>query len=89
MFPFPILSYNNNLVIWIIWKENIDLLVNINNTLSWLIDNSAFLTGELLLQLCRLEEAAEIYRGLQERNPENWAYYKGLEKALKPGNDKL
>lgn len=64
-------------------------LVNINNTLSWLIDNSAFLTGELLLQLCRLEEAAEIYRGLQERNPENWAYYKGLEKALKPGNDKL
>ncbi|XP_026553841.1 N-alpha-acetyltransferase 15, NatA auxiliary subunit isoform X3 [Pseudonaja textilis] len=42
--------------------------------------------GELLLQLCRLEEAAEIYRGLQERNPENWAYYKGLEKALKPAN---
>ncbi|XP_074849390.1 N-alpha-acetyltransferase 15, NatA auxiliary subunit isoform X2 [Carettochelys insculpta] len=42
--------------------------------------------GELLLQLCRLEEAAEVYRGLQERNPENWAYYKGLEKALKPAN---
>ncbi|KAF4011896.1 hypothetical protein G4228_003976 [Cervus hanglu yarkandensis] len=41
--------------------------------------------GELLLQLCRLEDAADVYRGLQERNPENWAYYKGLEKALKPG----
>lgn len=24
---------------------------------------------------------------MQERNPENWAYYKGLEKALKPGDD--
>lgn len=45
-----------------------------------------FHTGELLLQLGRLEEAVEIYKGLQERNPENWAYYKGLERALKPGN---
>ncbi|NXT91187.1 NAA15 acetyltransferase, partial [Anhinga rufa] len=42
--------------------------------------------GELLLQLGRLEEAVEVYKGLQERNPENWAYYKGLEKALKPAN---
>ncbi|XP_004405994.1 PREDICTED: N-alpha-acetyltransferase 15, NatA auxiliary subunit isoform X2 [Odobenus rosmarus divergens] len=42
--------------------------------------------GELLLQLGRLEDAADVYRGLQERNPENWAYYKGLEKALKPAN---
>ncbi|OXB74603.1 UNVERIFIED_CONTAM: hypothetical protein H355_013437 [Colinus virginianus] len=41
--------------------------------------------GELLLQLGRLEEAVDVYKGLQERNPENWAYYKGLEKALKPG----
>jgi peptide alpha-N-acetyltransferase len=39
-----------------------------------------------MLQLCRLEDAADVYRGLQERNPENWAYYKGLEKALKPGS---
>lgn len=38
------------------------------------------------MQLCRLEDAADVYRGLQERNPENWAYYKGLEKAVKPGN---
>jgi len=45
-----------------------------------------FHTGELLLQLGRLEEAVDVYKGLQERNPENWAYYKGLEKALKPGN---
>uniref|UniRef100_A0A8C8FM54 N(alpha)-acetyltransferase 15, NatA auxiliary subunit a n=2 Tax=Oncorhynchus TaxID=8016 RepID=A0A8C8FM54_ONCTS len=40
--------------------------------------------GELLLQLDRSEEATEVYRQLQERNPENWAYYQGLEKALKP-----
>lgn len=41
--------------------------------------------GELLLKLERPEEALEVYRRLQERNPENWAYYQGLEKALKPG----
>ncbi|KAL3045357.1 hypothetical protein OYC64_013597 [Pagothenia borchgrevinki] len=40
--------------------------------------------GELLLKLERPEEALEVYRRLQERNPENWAYYQGLEKALKP-----
>uniref|UniRef100_A0A672YZP5 N-alpha-acetyltransferase 15, NatA auxiliary subunit n=1 Tax=Sphaeramia orbicularis TaxID=375764 RepID=A0A672YZP5_9TELE len=40
--------------------------------------------GELLLKLQRPEEALEVYRRLQERNPENWAYYQGLEKALKP-----
>uniref|UniRef100_A0AAQ6A002 N-alpha-acetyltransferase 15, NatA auxiliary subunit a n=1 Tax=Amphiprion ocellaris TaxID=80972 RepID=A0AAQ6A002_AMPOC len=38
--------------------------------------------GELLLKLERPEEASEVYRRLQERNPENWAYYQGLEKAL-------
>ncbi|MEQ2185420.1 hypothetical protein GOODEAATRI_017957, partial [Goodea atripinnis] len=41
--------------------------------------------GELLLKLERPEKASEIYRRLLERNPENWAYYQGLEKALKPG----
>lgn len=41
--------------------------------------------GELLLKLERPEEALEVYRRLQERNPENWAYYQGLEKAFKPG----
>lgn len=41
--------------------------------------------GELLLKLERLEEATEVYRRLQERNPENWSYYHGLENALKPG----
>lgn len=41
--------------------------------------------GELLLSLERFEEAADVYRQLQERNPENWSYYHGLEKALKPG----
>ncbi|XP_064417277.1 N-alpha-acetyltransferase 15, NatA auxiliary subunit a isoform X1 [Latimeria chalumnae] len=42
--------------------------------------------GELLLKLGRLDEAAEVYRRLQERNPENWAYYQGLENALKPAS---
>ncbi|KAM6923930.1 N-alpha-acetyltransferase 15, NatA auxiliary subunit-like [Xenentodon cancila] len=42
--------------------------------------------GELLLKLERPEEALEVYRRLQERNPENWAYYQGLEKALNPGS---
>ncbi|XP_015462487.2 N-alpha-acetyltransferase 15, NatA auxiliary subunit b isoform X1 [Astyanax mexicanus] len=41
--------------------------------------------GELLLNLGRFEEAADVYRRLQERNPENWSYYHGLEKAYKPG----
>lgn len=40
--------------------------------------------GELLLKLERFEEATEVYQRLQERNPENWSYYHGLEKALKP-----
>lgn len=40
--------------------------------------------GELLLNLERLDEATEVYRRLQERNPENWSYYRGLENALKP-----
>uniref|UniRef100_A0A8C2ACE6 N(alpha)-acetyltransferase 15, NatA auxiliary subunit b n=1 Tax=Cyprinus carpio TaxID=7962 RepID=A0A8C2ACE6_CYPCA len=42
--------------------------------------------GELLLSLERFEEAADVYRRLQERNPENWSYYHGLEKALKPAS---
>nr|XP_033795329.1 N-alpha-acetyltransferase 15, NatA auxiliary subunit isoform X2 [Geotrypetes seraphini] len=42
--------------------------------------------GELFLRLGRLEEATDVYRRLQERSPENWAYYKGLEKALKPAS---
>ncbi|XP_062856648.1 N-alpha-acetyltransferase 15, NatA auxiliary subunit a isoform X2 [Trichomycterus rosablanca] len=42
--------------------------------------------GELLLQLDRADEASDVYRHLQERNPENWSYYQGLEKSLKPRN---
>uniref|UniRef100_A0A7N8XUT1 N-alpha-acetyltransferase 15, NatA auxiliary subunit a n=1 Tax=Mastacembelus armatus TaxID=205130 RepID=A0A7N8XUT1_9TELE len=42
--------------------------------------------GELLLKLDRPEEALDVYRRLQDRNPENWAYYQGLEKALNPGS---
>uniref|UniRef100_A0A3B3SSJ7 N-alpha-acetyltransferase 15, NatA auxiliary subunit n=1 Tax=Paramormyrops kingsleyae TaxID=1676925 RepID=A0A3B3SSJ7_9TELE len=42
--------------------------------------------GDLLIQLDRLDEATEVYRQLLERNPENWSYYRGLEKALKPAS---
>ncbi|MBN3278343.1 NAA15 acetyltransferase, partial [Polyodon spathula] len=42
--------------------------------------------GEVLLKLDRMEEATLVYQRLQERNPENWSYYHGLEKALKPAN---
>uniref|UniRef100_A0A8C9WH79 N-alpha-acetyltransferase 15, NatA auxiliary subunit n=1 Tax=Scleropages formosus TaxID=113540 RepID=A0A8C9WH79_SCLFO len=42
--------------------------------------------GELLLSLERMEEATEVYHQLQERNPENWSYYHGLENALKPAS---
>lgn len=45
----------------------------------------AISTGELLLNLECMEEAGEVYRQLLERNPENWSYYRGLEKALSPG----
>ena len=37
------------------------------------------------MKLERLDDATQVYRRLQERNPENWAYYRGLEGALKPG----
>ena len=43
------------------------------------------LTGQVLLKLGRLEEAAKVYYDLLERSPENWAYYNGLEEALKLG----
>uniref|UniRef100_A0A3B3ZFB1 N-alpha-acetyltransferase 15, NatA auxiliary subunit n=1 Tax=Periophthalmus magnuspinnatus TaxID=409849 RepID=A0A3B3ZFB1_9GOBI len=42
--------------------------------------------GELLLKLERYEEATTVYRHLQERNPENWSYYHGLEKSLQPSS---
>ncbi|XP_030638927.1 N-alpha-acetyltransferase 15, NatA auxiliary subunit a [Chanos chanos] len=42
--------------------------------------------GELFLKLDRSAEAAEVYQNLLERNPENWSYYQGLERALKPAN---
>lgn len=45
--------------------------------------------GELLLKLERLEEATQVYHRLQERNPENWSYYHGLENALKPSRTTL
>lgn len=44
-----------------------------------------FFLGDLLLHLGRYEDASDVYQALQERSPENWSYYKGLENAMKPG----
>ena len=44
------------------------------------------LTGELLLKLGEYEKADSIYKGLLKRNPENVAYYKGAQEAIKLGN---
>lgn len=41
-------------------------------------------SGEMLLKLGKLTEAAGVYRHLIDRNTENWSYYAGLEKALRP-----
>lgn len=35
--------------------------------------------------LDRTEKVGDIYRDLINRNPENWAYYKGLEDAVEAG----
>ncbi|XP_041846558.1 LOW QUALITY PROTEIN: N-alpha-acetyltransferase 15, NatA auxiliary subunit-like [Melanotaenia boesemani] len=68
-----------------LYKEALD---HLNNYEKQICDKLAVeeTRGELLLKLERPEEASEVYRRLQERNSENWAYYQGLEKALKPGS---
>ncbi|TMS17115.1 N-alpha-acetyltransferase 15, NatA auxiliary subunit [Larimichthys crocea] len=67
-----------------LYKEALD---HLNNYEKQICDKLAVeeTRGELLLKLDRPEEACEVYSKLQERNPENWAYYQGLEKSLKPG----
>lgn len=44
----------------------------------------SFWIAELLLQKEKTGLAGDVYRGLINRNPENWAYYTGLEEATKP-----
>lgn len=41
--------------------------------------------GELFLRLQKQKDAEDIYRIMLDRNPENHAYYVGLENALKLG----
>lgn len=48
-----------------------------------------YFTGEIYLQMGRQADAAVIYTDLINRNPENWAYYKGLEDATQAGNPLL
>lgn len=64
-------------------KEALDHLTNYEKQIC---DKLAVeeIRGELLLKLDRAGEATEVYRRMLERNPENWSYYQGLEKALKP-----
>lgn len=37
--------------------------------------------ADLLIKLGRPDEARQIFENLLERNPENWAYYEGLERS--------
>ena len=55
----------------------------------WIIFVGVFLScfsARLLLELKNAPEAAQIYRDLLERNPENTSYYRGLQTALSPGD---
>ncbi|CAL1613805.1 unnamed protein product [Knipowitschia caucasica] len=68
-----------------LYKEALD---HLNNYEKQICDKLAVeeTRGELLLKLDRTEEALEVYKKLQERNPENWAYYQGIEKSLNPSS---
>ena len=44
-----------------------------------------FTSGSLHLELNNLKEAEKVYKELLRRNPENKAYYEGLEKSLQLG----
>ena len=46
-----------------------------------MLTSCVFFAASLLMKLDRKEEAAQLYRELLERNPENWFYYSGLEQA--------
>ncbi|KAB7503296.1 N-alpha-acetyltransferase 16, NatA auxiliary subunit, partial [Armadillidium nasatum] len=61
-----------------------EALEHLNNYQSNICDKVTLqeLKGELLMALDRNEEAADVYRGLIARNPENRNYYLQLEKAL-------
>lgn len=43
-----------------------------------------FSLADLLLKLGKPDEARQIFEHLLERNPENWAYYEGLEQSTNP-----
>ncbi|XP_064636632.1 N-alpha-acetyltransferase 15, NatA auxiliary subunit-like [Lineus longissimus] len=45
--------------------------------------------AQILQALGRHEEAASLYRELNQRNPENWAYYKGIEENEKPSTEEV
>ncbi|XP_067848581.1 N-alpha-acetyltransferase 16, NatA auxiliary subunit-like isoform X2 [Heptranchias perlo] len=38
--------------------------------------------GDVSVKVGNLKQSIMVYRGLIDRNPEDWSYYKGLEKAI-------
>ena len=50
-----------------------------------IVRKTSCVSAKLYLKLERFDDAVKIYRDLHERNPENWAYYTGLEEAMRPG----
>lgn len=44
-----------------------------------------FISAQLYADVKQFKEAREMYMELLNRNPENHAYYKGLENAMQAG----
>ncbi|XP_074650017.1 N-alpha-acetyltransferase 15, NatA auxiliary subunit-like [Tubulanus polymorphus] len=63
------------------YQEALDHLKNYDIQM---VDRVAVLEtrGNILLKLGQNKDAEILYRELIDRNPENWSYYDGLEKAL-------
>lgn len=63
-------------------RSSISFIWTISRNCCWNVVRSFFLSGELLMSLNRRQEAADVYRGLISRNPENRNYYLQLEQSL-------
>ncbi|WAR00461.1 NAA15-like protein [Mya arenaria] len=66
-----------------------DALAHLAKYETQIVDKQALLEtrGEILFELGRTEESVTVYTELVNRNPENWAFYRGLENSLKPENE--
>ena len=69
------------------WNSNISGIGFIVRVQNWSFTrNLWFVVGLLYLKHDR-KKAEAVYTQLLDRNPENGAYYKGLENALQPGKN--